>query len=117
MGEGFDLAAVASAAGLGGSAVAGIGAVMFFRGLIMRILAQIVVTAVLTGVGFLALLSFLGFEIVPKEQATAAAESPMVIDGLVRPQSVPSGEATQSAAAEDDGQTHKVYAVKSPWRS
>jgi hypothetical protein len=42
-----DLAAVAGMAGLGGSAVAGIGAAIFFKGLIGRIIAQLVVTTLL----------------------------------------------------------------------
>jgi len=44
MGLNFDLATVASLAGLGGSTVAGIAAFMFFKGFLMRILAQVIVT-------------------------------------------------------------------------
>ncbi len=68
MGLNFDLATVAGMAGLGGSAVAAIAASLVFKGLIMRILSQIVVTTVLSFVGFIALLHFLGFEIIPPKQ-------------------------------------------------
>ncbi|MEP7209313.1 MAG: hypothetical protein ABI740_00620 [Alphaproteobacteria bacterium] len=106
MGEGFDLAAVASAAGLGGSAIATIGALIFFKGIVIRILTQIVVTAALTGIGFLTLLNTLGFEIVPKPAMAASA--------LVSPQSA-ENFSVQSVAPPpvDDGKT-RIY-VKSPW--
>lgn len=105
MSEGFDLAAVASAAGLGGSAVAAIGAMVFFKGLLLRILSQIIVTAALTGVGFLALLNVLGFEIVPRDAPVVSMSAPGSDNFSV--QSVP-------AEPVDDGK--KTYAVKSPFR-
>jgi hypothetical protein len=105
MGEGFDLAAVAGMAGLGGSAIAGVGALIFFKGFLMRILTQVIVTAALTFVGFIALLNFLGFEIVPKDGVSSAMVSPQGAENFSA-QSAP-------AAAPDDGK--RTYAVKSPW--
>jgi hypothetical protein len=93
-GAGTDLAYLATAAGLGGSAVATVAGIILFKGLIMRVLAQVVVTAVLTGVGFLALLTFMGYAIVPESEVKAAqvqtqtAEMPRGADGLVTTQSV-----------------------------
>jgi len=108
MNGGIDLAAVASAAGLGGGVVSSVAAVMFFKGIILRIVAQLILTTVLTGVGFLVLLNVLGFEIVPREEMAAAP--PMMSDGLVSPQSV----TPQTAQAAPEGE--KVYYVKSPFR-
>jgi len=107
-GGGVDLAAVASAAGLGGSAVSAIGAMIFFKGIIMRILTQIVVTAALTGVGFLALLNVLGFQITPKPEPAVASITVPGSDNF-SVQSVPA-----TTAAPDDGK--KTYYVKSPFR-
>jgi hypothetical protein len=113
-GEGFDLAAVASAAGMGGSAVAAVSAAVIFKGLLMRIITQVIVTAALTGVGFLALLSFLGFEIVPKDEPVAAFSAPAP-DGSesFSVQSVPAPGST-AEAEPDDGK--RTFAVKSPFR-
>lgn len=107
-GGGVDLAAVASAAGLGGSAVSAIGAMVFFKGIIMRILTQIIVTAALTGVGFLALLNVLGFQITPKPEPVVASITVPGSDNF-SVQSVPT-----TTAAPDDGK--KTYYVKSPFR-
>lgn len=65
-GEGVDLAALASGAGLFGGGASTALAVMI-SGAIKRFLFRTFMTAVLTGVGFLFLLDFLGFEIVPPE--------------------------------------------------
>lgn len=65
-GEGVDLAAVASGAGLfggGASAVAG----WMVSGAILRFVIRTVLTAVLTGGGFLFLLHYLGFQIIPPD--------------------------------------------------
>ena len=102
MGLNFDLATVAGMAGLGGSAVAAIVASLVFKGLIMRILSQIVVTAVLSFIGFIALLHFLGFEIIPPKQI-AGVKLPANSD-MFSTQSVP------SQPAQQDG-----YVIKSPW--
>ena len=117
-GESFDLAAVASAAGLGGGAVSAIAAGIVFKGLIMRFLAQMLMTTALTGAGFLALLHFLGFEIVPKDEAMPYG----ALSGVTQPQSGSSDSfSVQSAPnsapvqpASDDGAP--VYYVKSPFR-
>lgn len=109
LGGGLDLAAIASAAGFGGSAVAAIGAAIFFKGLILRILTQIVVTAGLTGAGFLALLNYLGFEIVPKDNPVAAAVAPAPGDFTTQ-----SFTATVPEEPTEPGK--KVYYVKSPFR-
>jgi hypothetical protein len=108
MGGGFDLAAVASAAGLGGGVVSSVAAMMFFKGVILRVVTQLILTTILTGVGFIVLLNVLGFQIVPRDNVAAAP--PVVSDGLVAPQSMPS----QSAEAPAEGE--KVYYVKSPFR-
>ena len=107
-GEGADLAAIASAAGVGGGALSVVTA-FFFRGFFMKLLAQIVTTAIMTGVGFLALLHMLGFEIVPKD-GTLAADIPIFQPGLAQPESAP-----RRAEDEDDGKKVKIY-YKSPWR-
>jgi hypothetical protein len=102
MGLDFDLAAVAGMAGLGGSAIAALAAAMFFKGLLMRILAQVIVTAALSFVGFIALFNFLGFTIVP----------PAEIGGIA----IPGGAenfSVQSAPA--DAPAESGYIIKSPW--
>lgn len=116
-GESFDLAAVASAAGLGGGAVSAITAAVVFKGIIMRFLAQMMMTMVLTGAGFLALLHFLGFEIVPKDDAQPFGS----LSGVVQPQGefgntfeAQSSRSAEQAAAEEEGAP--IYYVKSPFR-
>ena len=100
MGLDLDLAAVAGMAGLGGSAVAAIGAFAFFKGLIMRILARVIVTAGLSFVGFIALFNFLGFQIIPPSQ----------IAGVPIPGSENFSPVSAPSAAPTDG----AY-IKSPW--
>ncbi len=117
-GESFDLAAVASAAGLGGGAISAVTAAIVFKGIIMRFFAQMLMTTALTGAGFLALLHFLGFEIVPKDEAMPFGS----LSGVVEPQSgasdsfqaqsAPSGQ--PAPAAEREGAP--IYYVKSPFR-
>jgi hypothetical protein len=109
---GMDLAAVASAAGLGGSAVAAITGFMFFKGIIMRILSQVIVTAILTGVGFVALLNVLGFQIVPRDEPAIAAAAPPGSDNF-SVQSAPAATPEEQAAVEEG---KKIYYVKSPFR-
>lgn len=112
-GESFDLAAVASAAGLGGGAISAITAAIVFKGIIIRFLAQMLMTTALTGAGFLGLLYFLGFEIVPKDEAVPyGALQPSVSDSF-QAQSAPVERAEREA--ERDGAP--VYYVKSPFRS
>jgi hypothetical protein len=99
----IDLAAVAGMAGLGGSAVAGIGAAIFFKGLIGRIIAQLVVTTLLSFAGFIALFNVLGFQIIPPTQIAGVQ-----IPGSTNfaPSSVPAEAAPAEGAAY----------IKSPWR-
>jgi hypothetical protein len=104
MGLNFDLAAVAGMAGLGGSAVAAIGAFMFFKGFLMRILAQVIVTAGLSFVGFIALFNVLGFQIIPPAQ----------IAGVPIP-GAPESFTTQSAPATAPAPAPQGYVIKSPW--
>lgn len=120
-GESFDLAAVASAAGLGGGAVSAITAAIVFKGVIIRFLAQMLMTTALTGAGFLALLHFLGFEIVPKDEAQPFGS----LSGVVQPQAGVSDSfqvqtAPQSEAArrveEAEREGAPIYYVKSPFR-
>ncbi len=122
-GESFDLAAVASAAGLGGGALSAIVAGVVFKGFIMRFLAQMVMTFALTGVGFLALLHFLGFEIVPKDEANPLGAIP----GIFSPQSslddpesaiiTPQGMVQPERVERADGKEGApIYYVKSPFR-
>lgn len=111
MGEAFDLAKVAGMAGLGGSAIAGIVGAMVFKGLILRILTQIVLTTVLTVVGFVALLGMLGFEIVPKPET--ASRATIMADGLVTTQSVPASPSSEETVPPGK---KRLY-VKSPWKS
>ena len=91
----IDLAAVAGMAGLGGSAIAGIGAAIFFKGLIMRIIAQLVVTTALSFIGFIALFNFLGFQIIPPAEIAGVQ-----IPGSTNfaPSSAPTAPADGSAA-------------------
>lgn len=103
MGIDIDLAAVAGMAGLGGSAIAATFAALIFKGLIGRILAQLVVTTILSFAGFIALFNVLGFKIVP----------PAEIAGVQIPGSgstfAPASVPTEAAPAEGG------Y-IKSPWR-
>jgi hypothetical protein len=100
MGLDIDLATVAGMAGLGGSAIAGIAAAVIFKGLIMRVLAQLVVTTLLSFVGFIALFNVLGFKIVP----------PSEIAGALVPGSSTFAPASAPAAAPAG-----AY-IQSPWR-
>lgn len=68
----------------------------------MRILAQIVVTTVLSFIGFVALLSFLGFEIIPPKQIAGV---PVPGDSQMF-----SAQSAPSKPAEQQG-----YVIKSPW--
>lgn len=102
MGLDLDLATVAGLAGLGGSTVAALSAAFFFRGLITRVIAQVIATTILSFVGFVALFHALGFQIVP----------PKEIAGF----SIPGAEnfsvqSAPAAPAEEEG-----YTIKSPWR-
>jgi hypothetical protein len=102
MGLDLDLATLAGMAGLGGSAIAALGTAFFFRGLITRVIAQIIATTILSFVGFVALFHSLGFTIVP----------PKEIGGIALPSSAESFSVQTAPAApvEPGG-----YVIKSPW--
>ncbi len=110
-GEGFDLAAIASAAGLGGGASSAAVALMF-RGFLMRFLVRTVLTAAVTGAGFLFLLNHLGFQIVPQDDLAQSERPPAIFQGqLAGPESV---AAPPAKVEERNGK--KVIYMKSPWR-
>ncbi len=114
-GEGGDLAGIASAAGLGGGA-ASAGAVLFFRGVMVRFVVRILLTAVATGVGFLLLLNQLGFEIVPKEEVLAARAEryEQYSESLVGPESF-RFERPKSRVEEAEEEGKRVVIVRRPW--
>ena len=97
----MDLAAVAGMAGLGGSTVAAIFTAMMFKGLIGRIIAQLVVTTALSFIGFIALFNVLGFKIVP----------PAEVAGVPIP-----GASNFSPASAPTAPAPSGYTIKSPWR-
>lgn len=101
MGLDLDLATLAGMAGLGGSTIAGLGAAFFFRGLITRVISQVILTTILSFVGFVALFHALGFTIVPPKQ----------IAGINIPGSSNfSAQSVPVAPVEPGG-----YVIKSPW--
>ncbi len=107
MGLDFDLATVAGLTGLGASTVAALSAAFFFRGLITRVIAQVVATTVLSFAGFIGLFHMLGFQIVPPENF------PVSIPGL----QVPGADtfSTQSAPVQPAPPVPGGYTIKSPW--
>ncbi|MEE2877667.1 MAG: hypothetical protein VX593_01560 [Pseudomonadota bacterium] len=113
--EVFDLAAVASGAGLAGGGGAAVLAWMV-KGAILRFIVRTLVTAIITGVGFYFLLGFLGFQIVPSEEVAASSPaSRMAMDessDTFLPQN--SQPVPAQTANADDGKTRLV--VKSPFR-
>ncbi|MEM0985323.1 MAG: hypothetical protein AAGJ32_03675 [Pseudomonadota bacterium] len=129
---GIDLAAIASAAGLGGAGGSAALA-LAFAGAVKKFIIRTLTTAVFTGVGFYLLLTNMGFQIVPKEQAVAEAVEeeaqagfPSIpglpgglegilnneLDGAARPESMPRADAPV-AAAEPQG----AYVICAPWRA
>lgn len=119
--EMFDLAAVASGAGLAGGGGAAILA-WSIKGAIMRFIARTLITAVLTGIGFYFLLGWLGFEIVPKDEVAAApaprasvfAQSERFLPGETAPAGDELAGAAPETASEDTGERRIV--VSSPFR-
>lgn len=138
--EVFDLASVAGGAGLIGGA-AGTGIAVLFSGAIMKFLARVVSTAVMTGVGYLALLNWLGFEIIPPEDIKIPS-LPGIESGATdteqrwyaesfTPQLQPDGSVTapgvegaldeddvilEPEAAEEVKNPRRAYVVRSPFR-
>ena len=102
-GGSVDLAALASGAGFFGGSASAI-AVAFFRGAIIRFVIRTISTALLTGVGFLFLLDFLGFEIVPPEEYR---------DQFQFGQSMDSTETIEKT--DEDGNRRRII-IHSPYR-
>ncbi|MEM1106683.1 MAG: hypothetical protein AAGH87_09860 [Pseudomonadota bacterium] len=138
----FDLASVAGGAGLIGGA-AGTGVAVLFSGVIMKFLARVISTAVMTGVGYLALLNWLGFEIIPPEdikipaipgierQGDAGGAGGAEFGGLFAPSMLPNGQMTvpgvegtldsddvilEAEAASEIENRERAYVVRSPFR-
>lgn len=107
----FDLAAVASGAGLVGGA-GSTAVALAFSGTIIRFIMRTVLTALLTGVGFVFLLNWLGFEIVASEELAARAP---VLDGRFGTESFtgPDGQPVEKAEIP---QGERVYVINSPFR-
>jgi hypothetical protein len=107
MGLDFDLATVAGLAGLGGSTIAALSAAFFFRGLITRVIAQVLATTILSFVGFIALFNALGFQIIP----------PKEIAGVQLPGQIPGAESFSVQSVPADTQpAEQGYTIKSPFR-
>ena len=122
----FDLAAVASGAGLMGGA-AGTGIALMFSGAIVRFLARTVLTAALTGVGFLGLLHYLGFEIVPPDDLEERINKIVSErdfgslgggsqDGTFAPEFLPGATLPAGRAAAKIEIDEPIYMVRSPFR-
>ena len=116
--EVFDLAAVASGAGLAGGGGAAVVA-WAVRGAVMRFIVRTVITAALTGIGFYVLLGALGFQIVPEDEVvtTPAARGMAQMDetsDTFLPQGASPELAGEPAPADDDGKERII--VKSPFR-
>lgn len=104
MGLDFDLATVAGLTGLGASTVAALSAAFFFRGLITRVIAQVVATTVLSFAGFIGLFHMLGFQIIP----------PKEIAGITVP-AIPGAENFSVQTAPVAPAVPGGYTIKSPW--
>ncbi len=106
-GDGADLAAVASGAGLFGGGASAVAAWMV-SGTIMRYIIRTLLTGILTGGGFLFLLHYLGFQIVPPEDLN---------ERFPFGQSYDSPGVQEEARNEDEPkrQGAKIYYVKSPF--
>jgi hypothetical protein len=103
MGLDIDLAAVAGLTGLGASTVAALSAAFFFRGLITRVIAQVIATTLLSFLGFIALFHVLGFQIVPPKEI-AGVTIPSFGDSF-SVQTAPVAPPTEPGS----------YTIKSPW--
>ena len=112
--EVFDLAAVASGAGLAGGGGAAVVA-WTIKGAIVRFIVRTLATAVITGIGFYFLLGALGFQIVPEEEAAATGPAGMAMDET-SDTFLPQGarEAPPQQAETEDGKQRII--VKSPFR-
>lgn len=118
--EVFDLAAVASGAGLAGGGGAAILA-WSIKGAIMRFIVRTIITALLTGIGFYVLLGWLGFEIVPKDEVVAAPSASVHArsEGFLpqgTSQELAGAAPKRDAIERADDQDARRIAVKSPLR-
>ena len=110
--EMFDLAAIASGAGLAGGG--GAAAIAWtIKGAIVRFIIRTLATAVITGIGFYFLLGALGFQIVPEDEIAATSGNRMALDET-SDTFQPQASRERAEAAEDDGKTRII--VKSPFR-
>lgn len=107
----FDLAAVASGAGLAGGA-GSTAIALAFSGAIIRFIMRTLLTALLTGVGFIFLLDWLGFEIVASEEL--AARAPLE-EGRFGTQTFTGPEAGPAERAETP-EGERIYVINSPFR-
>ncbi len=110
--EMFDLAAVASGAGLVGGA-GSTAAALAFSGTIVRFVMRTLMTAAFTGVGFMLLLNALGFQIVPPDDLR---ERLPFEQGQFGTESFtgPEGTAPTQTAVLPEGE--RVVIVRSPFR-
>lgn len=110
-----DLAAVASGAGLFGGGASTV-LVAAFSGAVKRFLIRIVSTAIITGVGFLVLLNYLGFQIIPPEELQD--QFPFGQSALPPgSQSFDGGTIKEQASRSAETQEQKrVYVMTSPFR-
>lgn len=115
--EVFDLAAVASGAGLAGGGGAAVVAWMI-RGALMRFIVRTLVTAALTGVGFYLLLGVLGFQIVPEDELAAARPAGAAQLGETSDTFLPQAAGPELAGAPPDesGEAERRIVVRSPFR-
>lgn len=113
----FDLAAVASGAGLGGGVIAAL-VVTAFSGAVLKFIIRIVVTAIITGVGFYYLLGWLGFEIVPRDEVAAATPAPSASIYARSESFLPEGddELAGAAPARSEEEPARRLIVSSPFR-
>ncbi|WP_300395618.1 hypothetical protein [Henriciella sp.] len=110
--EVFDLAAVASGAGLAGGGGAAVVA-WTIKGAIVRFIVRTLATAVITGIGFYFLLGALGFQIVPEDEV-ATGPAGMAMDET-SDTFMPQGARQIPEEAEEEGGKTKII-VKSPFR-
>lgn len=115
--EVFDLAAVASGAGLAGGGGAAVVAWMI-RGALLRFIVRTLVTAALTGVGFYVLLDVLGFQIVPQDEVAAARTAPRAEFGAASDSFLPQSAGPELAGAppEKTEADERRIVVRSPFR-
>ena len=111
-----DLAAVASGAGLFGGGASTV-LVAAFSGAVKRFLIRIVSTAIITGVGFLLLLNYLGFQIIPPEELQDQFPFSQSTAPPMGSQSFDGGTIQEQASRSAEPKEQKrVYVMTSPFR-